>query len=108
MAIAQRNAARKSTQSRAVCAQCSLDLTEQAGWRPGPVVHCTRPQYAVPQTVRFHHGRRHWSCPKCKNALGCTTCAKTAANAFCERCRIYADGRQYQELTSMERKLMIA
>jgi hypothetical protein len=56
-----------------------------------------------------HHGRAQWRCPACRRPLGCDECVgRQAAEVFCRRCRVYADGREAVETTVEERRVLIA
>jgi hypothetical protein len=93
-----------SSQPAVICGECQQDLAA-AGRRDGPVVHCVRSIWPMLQP-RVHHGRRRWACPRCGAALGCDVCSRRQ-DAFCEACRIFADGRAELGFSADELKLLV-
>src|SRR5688572_7107699 len=84
------------TKPAAICGECGANLTELFGWKPDrKFVHCkgSYPNTFCVKKPGVHHGRRLWTCPGCKQTLGCDLCTSDfPSSVICMKCQLCADG----------------
>lgn len=74
-----------------LCSRCGENMRDY-GWTKGPVYHCEGSTIAFgARKESSHHTQRQWpNCWKCREIMGCATCATSDVRAvLCVRCKAW-------------------